>query len=149
MDLADNYQPAWNAIRRIRKQGFRFALCPTALDELMHAADDYARPQHQWLGQKSLSSIGGTLPDFGFADLTDEELDLVDAAVRRLRRENLLPHEERHDLKIVCETAVLGSDYLLTDDTHLLGIPQKRLAEVLRQMDLRSPRIISYASILT
>jgi hypothetical protein len=150
LGLMAHEPPPWRFVRMARVVGVSFAVPPTAIYELFHQVDNHANTELQYHARRAVVAISGeNLPDFFPADLTDEQLNLAKQAARRLRREHLLPAEEWNDTLIICESAVLGCDYLLTDDTHLLGVPQQRLAEVLRQMNLRVPRIISYASILT
>jgi hypothetical protein len=150
LSLVRHEQEVWRAIRRLREHGVTFLLTPTVAFELDHFADDYSNTERQWLAGEALSIIGTeSMRDVAVAVFTPAQLTQVGQAARRLRHEQLLPPEEWNDTQIICEAALFNCDYLLTGDTHLLGIPQQRLAEVLRQMDLRAPRIISYASILT
>jgi rRNA-processing protein FCF1 len=152
MALANHQRAAWRVLRLIRQRvpGAVFVVPSTVLEELGHLSNDFDNTERQRLASEALGEIGsGLLPDFRYLNLTDEQLDRAERAARRLCREKLLPPEEWHDACIICEAAVSGCAYLLTEDTHLLGISKKRLGQVLFLMGLPAPDFISCSSALT
>jgi predicted nucleic acid-binding protein len=68
--------------------------------------------------------------------LTDLQAALADSIAGKLITQGIIPASEHNDAVILAEAAVLGSQILITSDTHLRDADRTRLALALQASDV-------------
>jgi hypothetical protein len=121
--------------------GIHLIVTPTVIEELAYGIDAWAGLAKGRWAEKALQDLrkwgiepaGLKLVGYGICEA------FYDTIVRR----GYLPEEERHDALILAEASLWSARYLITWDTHLLGIPSQPLAGIMKDKDLSPVAIIS------
>lgn len=143
-DLADGKRFAETAIEVLKEQGATILVTPTVLIELQYEIENPATAKKGKLAQRAKESLHTW--EIERVQLEDVDLHIAMQFSKAIRNARLLPGEEINDGCILAETALGEAQYLLTSDTHLLGIDRDKLDALLREKDLPkvhpvSPRV--------
>lgn len=112
-----------------RAQVPRFVVLPTVLQELAYLADKGKTKAVRELTMTALQS----LLSWGFEplDLKPVGHGIVERIGDEIRRQGLLPDEERNDSRIIAEAALCECDFLVPPDKQPTGMDQKQLHRLL------------------
>ena len=143
MALAGGDDASWECLDTLksRRATPRLIVTPTVIEELVHFVDEGDTQEKRICAAKALNSLNA----WGFAPLNLLPVGhgIVERIGNELRRQGLIPDEERHDSFIVAEAALCEADILVSADPHLHGIDHQRLHVVLASFDVK-PIIITW-----
>ena len=141
LDLAEEVETVTDAVSTIRQRlrEARFVVPPTALHELALAVRDGETERIRKTALRALSQLRA----WGFEPLNLVPVGhgIVERIAEEIRREDLLPTEEKNDSLIVAESALLECRILLSGDAHLRGVDFQRLTLLLKDFDVAAPVI--------
>lgn len=137
---------AWELIQ-IRLRPVMLLVSPTVLDEVGHKAEDPAKSRLRDLAIKALTDLR---PRWKLqpVELRPDQETIVESAATALWHSGQLPFSERNDAFILVEAAVLECMLLVSHDSHLLGLRQRELKNMLRRFQLTPPIIASPGQII-
>jgi predicted nucleic acid-binding protein len=120
LDQAVSNADVIDAIEVIRRRlrDVRFIVTPTVLHELAWAAD-----HDDELGtQKAAVTALANLLEWGYEPLNVVPVGkgIVEQISLKLRMNGIIPDEEQNDASLIAEAALIGSELLLSSDSHLL-----------------------------
>ena len=139
--MAEEVETVTDAVRTIRQRlrDARFVVPPTALHELALAVRGGETGRIRKTALHALSQLRA----WGFEPLNLVPVGhgIVERIAEEIRREDLLPTEEKNDSLIIAESALLECRILLSGDAHLRGVDFQRLTLLLKDFDVAAPVI--------
>jgi predicted nucleic acid-binding protein len=140
-DLAEGKEFAKGALEVLRERGAVIQVSPTVLIELEHEVEKPKTPQKGKCAERALDS----LLSWGMEPMKLDPVKLGIAAEfsRDLLRSKLLPPGEFHDGCILGEAALASAQFLLTSDTHLLGMDREKLEGIFQEWEFSKVQTVS------
>lgn len=148
MGLADEAVLEWGALETLKQRacGVPIMVPPTVIQELVAGTELFGTQHQRDLALLSLKSMR----EWGLSpvNLIPAGHGIVGEISKKLRAKGLIPEAEVNDSLILAEAGLLGADFLITSDAHLLGIDQTRLRAELDACDVSKvlpihPRLIA------
>ena len=141
LDLAEDVETVTDAVITIRQRlrDARFVVPPTALHELALAVGGGETERIRKTALRALSQLRAW--GFDALNLVPVGHGIVERIAEEIRREDLLPTEEKNDSLIIAESALLECRILLSGDAHLRGVDFQRLTLLLKDFDVAAPVI--------
>ena len=124
---------------RQRLRDARFVVPPTALHELALAVRGGETERIRKTALHALSQLRAW--GFEALNLVPVGHGIVERIAEEIRREDLLPTEEKNDSLIIAESALLECRILLSGDAHLRGVDFQQLTLLLKDFDVAAPVI--------
>ena len=141
LDWAEEVETVTDAVSTIRQRlrDARFVVPPTALHELALAVRGGETERIRKTALHALSQLRA----WGFESLNLVPVGhgIVERIAKEIRREDLLPTEEKNDSLIIAESALLECRILLSGDAHLRGVDFQQLTLLLKDFDVAAPVI--------
>ena len=117
----------------------RFVVPPTALHELALAVGGGETERIRKTALRALLQLRAW--GFQALNLVPVGHGIVERIAEEIRREDLLPTEEKNDSLIIAESALLECRILLSGDAHLRGVDFQQLTLLLKDFDVAAPVI--------
>ena len=117
----------------------RFVVPPTALHELALAVGGGETQRIRKTALRALLQLRAW--GFQALNLVPVGHGIVERIAEEIRREDLLPTEEKNDSLIIAESALLECRILLSGDAHLRGVDFQQLTLLLKDFDVAAPVI--------
>lgn len=113
----------------------------TVIEELAFAVQHARNPETQ----KRAIKAGQNLLAWGIQprDFAPVGHGITEKVAERIREAGLLPKAEVNDSFIIAEAALANCRLLISSDSHLKDIDQKRLGAILARCDVATPVIVS------
>lgn len=144
ISLAASSESALDALEVLRREARRFdrLATETVMVELRHLS---RQTEDLLLADWARQALGGLESRWQFRPTvsTSAESLLVESLSQSLLASGIVPPEERHDGRILAESAVQGCVLLVSDDSHLRSVDRARLEILLKPFDLEAPLVVT------
>lgn len=144
ISLAARNEPASDAFEVLRREARRFdrLATETVLAELAHLSRQTEDLVVAGLARQALLSLESQW-QFRPTLCTHAESLLIESVCRSVWTSGIIPPAERHDCRILAESAVQGCVLLVSDDSHLRSVDRERLEALLKPFALEAPVIVT------
>ncbi len=143
LDLADHSTPAWHTIRqlRLKHQNCQFSIVPTVIVELTGHLEAIV-PERVRLSQIALENLRAWhIMPINFVGCGH---GIIEQIANKMFQKRILPATERNDAFFLAESALLGCSLVVSNDSHITEIDEKKLSKLLESLDVTPVKIQWY-----
>lgn len=144
ISLASRSEPALDALEVLRRESRRFdrLATETVMEELRHLARQTEDVRLAGWARQALLSLESEW-HFRPTVCTHAESLLVGTVTQLILSSGVVPPAERHDARILAESAAQGCVLVVSDDSHFRSVDRGRLEALLKSYALEAPLIVT------